>query len=352
MAPRRTKDQQTAVDADARARQKWYANWGGGAPRKPYTSSQRADLRVLERAKLGLIATVPGSENYAEAIASLGYEPQYAEGWRQKPSPRLAYQRKVPTSGTHKASAEINVTPKFEKWAKGFSGCDGGNLRGSIWLCGIEWGLGDKHELAEELERPVSKPPQRYKRPADVLGGPKGKYPFNEMFLKLTAAMRGGSVQDYKRIAFEEPFPFHRRSDFFKLNVFPIAFKKIKQKHDPRLWFDKYGELTGLSTADQYIDWCRANRFPAIRSWVKRGRPRLIICVGGSKEFRDDFQKAFGFDGKEHEEDIQGKKLVWVSKSRSVLATVPYSTSPSGINSNPLMQAFGERLGEILDGRG
>lgn len=115
MALRRTKEQQSAVDADARARRKWYANWGGGAPREPYTSPQRADLRALRRAKVVLIATVPGAEDYAEAIARLGYQPQYAKGWRQKPSAKLAYQRRIPTSVTrtndHVPAPEMVETP-------------------------------------------------------------------------------------------------------------------------------------------------------------------------------------------------------------------------------------------------
>src|SRR3990172_9532296 len=74
---------------------------------------------------------------------------------------------------------QLNVTPEFEKWARGFSGCDGGNPKGSIWLCGIEWGLGKEHSLEEELRTPVSEPPQIYKSSEDVLKSPEGRtYPF------------------------------------------------------------------------------------------------------------------------------------------------------------------------------
>lgn len=33
-----------------------------------------------------------------------------------------------------------DVNPDFAEWAKLPSGCDGGNLRGAIWVCGVEWG--------------------------------------------------------------------------------------------------------------------------------------------------------------------------------------------------------------------
>ena len=238
----------------------------------------------------------------------------------------------------------MNVTPEFEKWAKGFSGCDGGNLQGSIWLCGVEWGMGAEHVLEEEIRKPVTKPPQIYKSGEENL-----KYPLNRMFLKLIAALRGRPVEDYEDVAREEPFPFHRHSDFFKLNLFPIAFKDVKKKKYPQLW-NECRRATGLSTADDYLDWCRENRFPQMRSWVKRGQPNLIIGVG--LEYQLDFQKAFGFEGVVNEERIEGTRLVWMSNGKSILALVPSPTSPSGLNSNKRMQAFGKRLRAILNGRG
>src|SRR6266513_2843372 len=129
----------------------------------------------------------------------------------------------------------------FEKWAKGFSGCDGGNLNGSVWFCGIEWGTGKEHDLEIELKGSVSEPPQNYES-ADV----NLQYPYNIKLMKLIAAMQGGSVANYRRVAYRTPFPFHRDSDFFKLNLFPVAFTKV----DPRLWVDKYKHTTGLSTRE------------------------------------------------------------------------------------------------------
>jgi len=113
MADRRTEKQQAAVDADASARRKWYANWGGGAPRKPYTPKQRADLRELERAKRVLVDSVPDANNYAEAIAKLAYEPQYAEGWRDKSSAKHPRRAKVanPPTLTHGRDTGREVEP-------------------------------------------------------------------------------------------------------------------------------------------------------------------------------------------------------------------------------------------------
>jgi hypothetical protein len=63
----------------------------------------------------------------------------------------------------------MNPTIRFETWGKGFSGCDGGNLHGSVWFCGIEWGAGKKHDLDKELNVSVSDPPQTYEAPEDIV---------------------------------------------------------------------------------------------------------------------------------------------------------------------------------------
>jgi hypothetical protein len=63
----------------------------------------------------------------------------------------------------------VNVNPVFAKWATGFSGCNGGNLHGSVWFCGIEWGTGKEHMIIEEVKEDVSNPPQRYESSEAIL---------------------------------------------------------------------------------------------------------------------------------------------------------------------------------------
>ena len=104
----------------------------------------------------------------------------------------------------------MNFTQDFEKWAEGFSGCDGGNLHGSMWFCGIEPGTGKEHDLETELTEDVSEPPQRYQTPENLLrDSMTGRsHPFGQKLIKLITAIRGGSVADYLRVAHQKPFPF------------------------------------------------------------------------------------------------------------------------------------------------
>lgn len=238
----------------------------------------------------------------------------------------------------------MRVAPRFEKWAKGYSGCDGGNLKGSIWLCGIEWSIGVRHVLREELARPVARVPQRYMRAEDVLWSPEGRsHPFNQMFLKLMSALRGHDVQQYRSLLDGDPFPFHKKSDFFKMNLFPIAFPRDEDE----LWTDEHTAATGLASKPAYRAWCREYRFPRIRSWVRRARPRLVIAVGLGRQ--EEFQMAFDLQGPQQDEWIEGARLRWVSDGTTTLAVVPFPHSSSGLNSNVRVQAFGQRLGELYE---
>jgi hypothetical protein len=233
----------------------------------------------------------------------------------------------------------------FEKWATGFSGCDGGNLRGPIWFCGIEWGTGEDLDLETELRSSVSSPPQRYRCPEDLFRDPvSGRpYPFDAKLLKLIGAMRGDRVAEYKRVAYERPFPFHKDSKYFKLNLFPIPFRKV----DPGLWTDKYKLLTGLPTRAAYLQWCRERRFPGIREWTELGQPRLVVGIGRS--CTSDFRAAFGFTGPETRVTIADRELIWMSNGKAALAIIPFLGYQKGsLNSDNLLQAFGEHLGTIL----
>jgi hypothetical protein len=232
----------------------------------------------------------------------------------------------------------MSGTPAFEKWAKGFSGCDGGNLNGEVWFCGIEWGLGKEHFIWDEMKTDCTSPPQEYKSAEENLS-----YQLNRKLMKLIAAMKGGSVSEYRNIAYNNPFPFHRKSNYFKLNLFPVACRSTSAE-----WTEELKVATGFSTKAQCLQWCRYNRFPTMRGWVEEGSPKLLVCYGSS--YKDDFKEAFGFTGaKEYRETIEGLNLVWMRKKKTTLAIIPFLNFQKGLlNSDHLVGAFGKFLGTLL----
>ncbi len=67
----------TLLKDEVDARKAWYAHFGGGAPKKPYSKEASASLRALEKAKTALVAAT-GTANFKEAATKLKYSPQYA----------------------------------------------------------------------------------------------------------------------------------------------------------------------------------------------------------------------------------------------------------------------------------
>lgn len=59
------------------------------------------------------------------------------------------------------ASLVLRVNGSFERWATSYTGMDGGNPRGPIWIWGIEPGAGDENEenFKRNLKNPFEKLP-------------------------------------------------------------------------------------------------------------------------------------------------------------------------------------------------
>jgi hypothetical protein len=124
------------------------------------------------------------------------------------------------------------VTDAFAKWATGFSGCYGGNLYGSTWVCGMEFGLGhDEGELHRNIYKVAVSTPSAVETPN--WGDPNERrfetYPYNWNALKLLCAVNGGDVTKYKDF-YRDKRCFASSSDYFKLNLYPIGFAHFKQK--------------------------------------------------------------------------------------------------------------------------
>lgn len=237
-----------------------------------------------------------------------------------------------------------NINHDFEKWALGFSGMDGGDIGApssqAIWVSGIEWGGGHSaSSLLEEFNKNVSSPPDGYNDWAHNL-----KFKYNQQKMKLLSAVQGGIVADYKVFA-ETKRPFCVGSQgYFKTNLYPVGFRNVNHHH----WLDSIAQVTGIETKQGYMDWCRIHRFPKLRSYAAKAKPQLIICAGVT--FADDFKRAYAEVNSEFKlELIDGQALRWLRNDDDTLVVViPFMTSPRGLKRNITIQAFGERIRELL----
>jgi len=246
----------------------------------------------------------------------------------------------------------------FISWASSFSGCDGGDIGSpnmpSIWYCGIEWGGGhenNKEKLLDILSKPVASPPEGYGDCVDKKGilHPSWKwnldYIFNWQAVKLLSVLLGGYVRDYKRFA-EEVKPFTKGgSGYFKMNLYPLAFKNTSNAH----WGEGFAQATEFEHKNDYIEWVRKNRLPVMRHWAKKYRPKVIICTGIT--YANDFCAAFaeGFS-QLNKEVIEDRELYWlINEDGCFVFVIPFMVNRFGLTRNAAIQAFGERMKTIVD---
>ncbi len=233
-----------------------------------------------------------------------------------------------------------SATTEFKRWATSFSGCDGGDMgtesSPSIWVCGIEWGGGwdDATELQKEMAASTGTPPIGYTDYKHNLA-----YTYNRQTMKLLSAINGGRVEDYEQFALEQkPFVLGE-SGYFKFNLYPISFKNTNHA----LWIEEFSEVTGLKSKQSYLEWCRENRFPVIKAWAQRYKPKLIICFG--KTYKSDFMRSFTDIGSaENHEKLMDRDLFWYRSGETMIAICPFPVNRNGLNSNARLQAFGDRI--------
>lgn len=238
------------------------------------------------------------------------------------------------------------VSSQFEQWALGYSGCDGGDIGSagarSVWVCGIEWGGGHTPEaLREQIGEIVDIPRGGYDDWKENIS-----YIFNWQAMKLLTVINGFELSTYKQFASDtKPF-VQGASGYFKMNLYPIAFRNTSREH----WLRDFAEITGFSTKDEYVAWCNERRLPKISEWASAHAPKMIICLG--KTFRNQFGSAFlvGQDDW-RTELIDGLELSWAINSGGALVFVlPFMVNRNGLVRNSSIKKFGEMMSQIQRG--
>ncbi len=242
------------------------------------------------------------------------------------------------------------VKNDFAEWAKQYSGCDGGNLDGPVWFCGIEYGGGynDNNIVFNDESCPCAWEDNEKSR--DDLISKRGMT-YNISLIKLYAALLGREVSQYRTVATEKAI-FSKHSDTFKLNLYPIA----SPRDNDDLWAKWLYDKTGFPTKSMYRGWCQSNRFPELMSWTAKHSPRLIISTGQSH--KSDFFLAFGgveklYDNSERIEAFeaaqQKRKMNWtlVNDGKTALIVIPFPSGQHGLNSDALLTECGRKINDI-----
>ncbi len=232
------------------------------------------------------------------------------------------------------------VSTEFEKWGLGYAGCDGGDIGSpqlpSVWVCGIEWGGGhDPDGLRQHMQEDAQTPPKGYQSWENNLS-----YIFNWQVMKLLAAMKGLSVSKYKQFAEDEKPFVDGGVGYFKMNLYPIAFRNTSHEH----WLGDFSEITGFTSKNEYLAWSNEKRLPQISRWAQACLPELVICLG--KTFRAEFGSAFSVTSNTWTtETIDDRDLSWAINEHGTLVVVlPFMVNRNGLVHNISIQKFGERI--------
>lgn len=107
---------------------------------------------------------------------------------------------------------------KFIQWIQSPTGCDGGNIDGSIWFFGIEWG-GNFHQIKPPT---LSVDLKHRSIEGELRRNFPNAYPYNTKITKLYAAMLGYSADQYKEV-FHATNMFAKDSDTYKGNIWELS---------------------------------------------------------------------------------------------------------------------------------
>jgi hypothetical protein len=240
----------------------------------------------------------------------------------------------------------------LKQWVRSFSGCDGGNIKADIWLCGIEWGGGSKgdyyqKELPESISKgaiELSESSKRYDWLEHI------NYPYGISLAKLFTAIRGKKVENYR-----EYVSGLGDDELFKTNLYPIAFDST----DHALWHKyKLDEITDFNNKYLFNTWCFFNRFPFFSDLRKEHKPKLVICTG--IDYLRDFLMCFGGNSdidKLSSDTIKAESAAnqydrtyyWTKlDNETLIVVIPFFSGRYGLNSNHLLQEMGGRIKKLL----
>jgi transcriptional activator of eps genes len=231
----------------------------------------------------------------------------------------------------------------LNKFLASWSGCDGGNPKASIWICGIEHGGACEPDtpLCEEKnpgawdEKFISSHPdfrtwQYHRKVAKLMLA----------IARLRKPRREGHAKDY--LAYMKEELYVRDGDTFKLNLFPFSSPSTSPSH----WERVYEPVLEM-TRQEYGELCHQDRFSFFAGKRREYSPKVVLGTG--KTYRNSFAHAFGFPDMPPERFFIGQRECWRYKDYgSTLIVTPFFGGRWGMNSDALLEELAKEIAGIL----
>lgn len=242
--------------------------------------------------------------------------------------------------------AQVKRSLTFPEWAIDYSGMVGGNLKGKLWLCGLEYG---GSEDLENLVFELPEPQQPYHNGVPCLDDksellswkPQRRY-FDYRVAKVACAYFNLPMTGYQDYFLNRLY--HHNGDTFRMNLYPLAFPSTDQGH----WQNVFTEKTGFQNKEDYKAWCREHRFPFLKNLLKTHEPEVLICTG--LECFEDFKLAFlddpiaatALEIQWLDSKGQKKTFYFYRAGKTKLIIVPFLGNRHGLVSNEHLLKLGE----------
>ena len=179
---------------------------------------------------------------------------------------------------------------KIKENGRSFLGIDGGDIKSSIWICGLEFG-GSQEAMSAYYNSPEIKTyphagydiPYRSDCPETFL---------NSKYDRFLAVLYNNIFNDQKLLEYDKDVIdrvmknelYSNKSKIFKLNLYPIA----KKNSD----FDLNIEKKFQTTKGEYYGAIHEKRSSFFKELLKEFKPKKIICTtlqNGEEMFVDTF---------------------------------------------------------------
>lgn len=235
-----------------------------------------------------------------------------------------------------------SIESQFRIAAGNYMGCQGGDPKAEIWLCGREEGEGFssieeikqaiKLAIDRDIEEPVEVWPGIVKH---FKGDHGGHYSALVSWIVKNEKIEFGH---YRQPSYDNQAIEKQLGKVFKLNLYPLS-----QADSDNF---KFGSALGFDSKNEdYREWCARNRFPKLSNLISIYAPRIVICAQLTAQ--EDFKFAFGLnDG--HEEYLNGKRLVVYQKAGTQFFITPaLSGQSSGLTTYSDVELFGKKIREL-----
>lgn len=251
----------------------------------------------------------------------------------------------------------MEVKPEFSAWAQSLIGCDGGNVRGRFYFCGIEWGGGQGQPYLYPHEDYMAYDAQGIRIPVwrtevnekgALIDNSREGIPLDQKIAKIMLMLSGEDPANYKAYMMKKMC--RPNADMLKLNLYPWAFPT----HHDNLWRREHYEISGIPTKSLYRAWCQLNRFKIFTNLVRNFVPKAVICFGRS--YASDFKLAFGGESSVFQEKVNrdeiylGKgeqkamEVYALESGQTHLFLCPFLGGQSGLNSDENLRNLVEAI--------